>query len=70
MKIWNWLLYLTNNEKESRHEELFDMVFFIINTVALVFGIILFIGSGEPQWIPVLIIEYSWAFDNMRNNRS
>jgi len=70
MKIWNWLLYLTNNEKESRHEEIFDMVFFIINTVALFFGIIMFIFSGEPQWIPVLIIEYSWAFDNMRNNRS
>jgi len=70
MKIWNWLLYLTNNEKESRHEEVFDIVFFFINTLALVFGIFMFITQGEPQWIPVLIIEYAWAFDNMRNNRN
>ena len=70
MKLWNWLLYITNNEKKSRHEELFDGVFFIINTIALIFGIILFIVYNSPEWIPVLIIEYTWAFDNMRNNRN
>jgi hypothetical protein len=70
MNLWNWLLYLTNNEKESRHEEIFDVIFLIVNTVALFFGIVMFIIHHSPEWIPVLIIEYAWAFDNMRNNRN
>lgn len=70
MKIWNWLLYITNNEKESRHEEIFDIVFFFINTLALIAGVAMFIIFKEPQWIPVVVIEYAWAFDNMRNNRN
>jgi len=70
MKLWNWLLYLTNNEERSRHEQVFDVVFFVINTIALIFGIIMFIVHDAPEWIPVLIIEYTWAFDNMRNNRN
>lgn len=69
-KIWNWFLYITNNEKTSRHEEIFDMIFFVVNTIALVVGIPMFVSYGTPEWIPVLIIEYCWAFDNMRNNRS
>lgn len=69
MNIRALLLYLTNNEAESRHEEWFDMVFFIVNTVALVFGVAMFVVHDEPQWIPVLVIEYSWALDNMRHNR-
>ena len=70
MKLWNWLLYLTNNEKKSRHEEIFDIIFFLVNTIALIFGVAIFIIYKEPQWIPVLVIEYAWAFDNMRNNRN
>ena len=70
MKLWKWLLYITNNEETSRHEELFDMAFFTINTLALIFGVVMFIVYKEPQWIPVVVIEYTWAFDNMRNNRS
>ncbi len=69
MKLRNWFLYITNNEPISRHEEIFDMVFFIINTIAVVFGIVMFIVRDEPQWIPVLVIEYSWALDSMRHNR-
>jgi hypothetical protein len=69
MKIWNWLLYLTNNEQESRHEEGFDIAFLIINTVAVILGVVMFITYGEPQWIPVLVVEYTWALDNMRHNR-
>jgi len=69
-KIWNWLLYLTNNEKESRHEKGFDATFLIVNTLALIAGIYLFATHDAPEWIPVLIIEYTWAFDNMRNNRN
>jgi hypothetical protein len=70
MKLWKWLLYLTNNEETSRHEQVFDVVFLIINTMALALGVLMFIIYGEPQWIPVLVIEYIWAFDNLRNNRN
>lgn len=70
MTIWNLLLYLTNNEKKSRHEELFDIIFFLVNTIALVSSVVMFIIYKEPQWIPVVVIEYAWAFDNMRNNRN
>lgn len=70
MKIWRWLLYITNNEETSRHEQQFDVAFFIINTLALFFGVAMFVIYKEPQWIPVVVIEYTWAFDNMRNNRS
>ena len=70
MKIWRWLLYLTNNEETSRHEQIFDVVFLFVNTIALIFGCFLFISHGDPEWITVMIIEYTWAFDNMRNNRN
>ena len=69
MKLRNWFLYVTNNENRSRHEEVFDILFFVINTVALILGITMFIVYSEPQWIPVLVIEYTWALDNMRHNR-
>lgn len=69
MNIKGWLLYFTNNEEVSRHEESFDIAFFIINTLAVIFGTILFIVHDEPQWIAVLLIEYTWALDNMRHNR-
>jgi hypothetical protein len=69
MNLKHWLLYITNNEEVSRHEEGFDIAFFIVNTVASIIGIYLFIKHNEPQWIAVLVIEYSWALDNMRHNR-
>lgn len=69
MNLKHWLLYITNNEEVSRHEEGFDIAFFVINTVASIIGIYFFIKYNEPQWIAVLIIEYSWALDNMRHNR-
>ena len=69
MNIKGWLRYVTNNEEVSRHEEVFDIAFFIINTLAVIFGTIFFLLHNEPQWIAVLIIEYTWALDNMRHNR-
>ena len=68
-RLKKWLLYITNNEGVSRHEEIFDIVFFIVNTIAITFGVIMFIIYDETQWIPVLVIEYTWALDNMRHNR-
>jgi hypothetical protein len=70
MKLWNWLLYLTNNEKTSRDEQLFDVIFLVINTTAVIFGIAMFIIYNTAEWIPILIIEYTWALDNLRNNRN
>ena len=69
MSLRKWFLYVTNNEEVSRHEEGFDIAFFIINTVALLFGSALFIVYSEPQWIAILVIEYTWALDSMRHNR-
>ena len=69
MTFKKFLLYITNNEETSRHEEMFDVIFFIINTIAVVVGGILLYIYHEPQWIPFLIIEYTWALDNMRHNR-
>ncbi|MFA5987055.1 MAG: hypothetical protein WC797_00160 [Candidatus Paceibacterota bacterium] len=69
MNIKNWLLYITNNEQVSRHEQAFDIAFFIINTIAIIAGIFLLLSYDEPHWIPFLVIEYTWALDNMRHNR-
>ena len=69
-KIWRWLLYITNNEETSRDEQLFDVVFLIVNTIAVIFGIVMFIIYNSAEWIPILIIEFTWAFDNLRNNRN
>ena len=68
-RLRKWFLYITNNEQVSRHEEIFDAIFFIVNTIALAVGSWLFWLHHETQWIPVLVIEYSWALDNMRHNR-
>jgi len=69
-QIYKILIYLTNNEYYPKDEILFDNIFLIVNTIALVIGIPLFLLRGEGQWIAVLIIEYTWALDNMRHNRS
>lgn len=65
----SFLLYVTNNGPASRHEELFDIAFFIINTLALVIGTFYLGYVDEWQWIPFLVIEYMWAIDTMRHNR-
>lgn len=69
MNVYRWLRYMTNNEEYSRHEVAFDIIFFIVNTIALAIGSYLFWKFHEPQWIAVLIIEYTWALDSMRHNR-
>ncbi len=69
MNLKRWLLYVTNNESSSRHEEMFDIGFFIINTLCVVLGTIYFAYIREWQWIPFLVIEYTWAIDTMRHNR-
>ncbi len=70
MFLKNVLMYITNNEEVSRHEEQFDVLFFLINTLALGVGVWLLLSYDQPLWIPFLIIEYTWALDNMRHNRA
>jgi hypothetical protein len=67
--MWRFLQYITNNEAVSRHEEKFDMIFWIIETIALIAGIWILIVKNVPEWIPFLVIEYCWAMDNLRHNR-
>ena len=67
--LWNFLRYITNNEVRSRHEEIFDMIFWTAETVALILGTVILIAKNNPEWIPFLVIEYCWAMDNLRHNR-
>ncbi len=64
-----FLRYITNNEATSRHEEIFDGIFWIIETLALTFGIWILLAKHLGEWIPFLVIEYCWAMDNLRHNR-
>jgi len=67
--MWKFLQYITNNEARSRHEEAFDAVFWLIETLALVCGIWILLAKHIAEWIPFLVIEYCWAMDNLRHNR-
>ena len=69
MKLRDMLKYLTNNEEKSRHEELFDNIFLVVNFLSLVIGTLVLISIKEYHWIAFLIIEHNWALDNMRHNR-
>jgi len=69
MKLKKFLVYITNNEESPRHETEFDIAFFIINTFAVVVGSWYLSYIHELQWIPFLILEYTWAIDTMRHNR-
>ena len=69
MNLKKWFLYITNNEEVSRHEEEFDIAFFIINTLAVILGSVYVAYIRQWEWIPFLIIEYTWAIDTMRHNR-
>lgn len=69
MKIPYFLRYLTNNLENSKHEPEWDAVFFIVETIALFLGVFAFIHYNEKAWIPVIVIEWCWAIDNLRHNR-
>ena len=69
MKLKKFLVYITNNEESPRHETQFDIAFFFINTLAVLVGGWYLAHINEWQWIPFLVIEYTWAMDTMRHNR-
>lgn len=68
-RMWKFLKYITNNEDRSRHEEIFDAIFWVIETLALIFGTWILLMKHSAEWIPFLVIEYCWAMDNLRHNR-
>lgn len=67
--LLKFLKYITNNEAQSRHEEIFDGIFWIVETTALILGIWILLAKHSGEWIPFLVIEYCWAMDNLRHNR-
>src|SRR5271157_3379427 len=52
-----FLRYITNNEAASRHEEVFDEIFWIIETLAPLFGTWILHAKHTSEWIPFLVIE-------------
>jgi hypothetical protein len=64
-----FLRYITNNEAQSRHEEIFDVIFWVVETVALVVGAAILLWKHDGEWVAFLVIEYCWAMDNLRHNR-
>ena len=67
--MWDFLKYITNNEVRSRHEEVFDVIFWMVETIALAVGTFILLSKNLAEWIPFLVIEYCWAMDNLRHNR-
>lgn len=69
--VWNFLCWVTNNEKKPKHEVEFDMLFFIVNTTVLTVGVplMLLAGAETAPFAALLIIEYTWSLDTLRNNR-
>ena len=76
-KIYNLLLYLTNNEefktrkawlKDERH---FDIIFFAGMIVLFCIGIVFFLLPNLERfgWVCMVGIEFIWAWDNLRHNR-
>lgn len=71
-KIWKWFCWVTNNEVHPKHEVEFDIVFFIINTIVVLGGIPWFLSCGKETapFLTLLLIEYTWALDTLRHNRT
>lgn len=71
-KVWEHFCWITNNEMRPKHEVEFDIAFFIINTLAVSFGVYSMLMSSRDTapFAAMLIIEWTWALDTIRNNRS
>ena len=81
-RFYNYLLFLTNNEKkpvsEWRQDEIhFDIGFLISGFLLLimgVLGIILYVITKKDVYLGIMfgcefIICFIWLFDNIRHNR-
>jgi hypothetical protein len=68
MKMYKWLLYITNNLEKSQHEKEWDIGVFIVMTLCLVSGIPL-MWKAEPGWVLFGIMFYAGYLDQLRHNR-
>ena len=81
-KIYNYLLFLTNNEKKSakewRQDEIhFDMGFLIAGFIFLLLGlagIVFYLATKQDLYLGIMFgcefcICFIWLFDNIRHNR-
>jgi len=82
IKIYDYMLFLTNNEnksvKEWRQDEInFDIGFLLLGFILLIVGCIsvgFYICTKEDLYIGIMfacefIICFIWLFDNIRHNR-
>lgn len=75
-KIYQTLLYLTNNGTTSKDEVMFDIIFFCLIALAVLISIPIFAYSafttklyGDLAWAALVLIFAIEAWDNMRHNR-
>jgi hypothetical protein len=81
-KIYNYLLFLTNNEKkpvpEWRQDEInFDIGFFIACVTLLIVGVIslgIYIKTKQDVYLGIMFacefaMCFVWIWDNIRHNR-
>lgn len=70
--VWRWLCWVTNNELHPKHEVEFDVAFFIVNTITVVAGTYCMIVAGRDvaPFAALLVIEFTWALDTLRHNRT
>ena len=45
------------------------MMFWVVETAALIVGATVLFIKHDGEWIAFLVIEYCWAMDNLRHNR-
>ena len=69
-RIWLTLLWLTNNEPKASNEVQFDVFFFIGMLVVLIAGTIGFTRTEQWYWASIIWIEFFWAWDALRHNRT
>lgn len=61
-KIWQLLIYITNNGPVSLHETEWDIVCFIIGAIALIIATPLFVIKNEVEWACVCIF---WLLEDL-----
>lgn len=69
-KVYQFLLWVTNNKAQSHNEREFDIFFFIVNTIILIYGSWWLYSTHNGSFISLLALEYTWALDTLRNNRT
>ena len=68
--LYDWLKWFTNNEAKASNEVQFDVFFFIANTIILIGGGYWLWIEHNGSFISLLALEYTWALDTLRNNRT